>query len=286
MKTEGEKEYYEERSFKDYTAKVWRDSETLDCVLQVLRYGIPIYEMKKGPGGKFEIEHIFKVAEDDLKKIGSQSITTSAYSLGKDITGRGRPNLVIRAWTGGAHCCFDFYIFELAKEITLVAEIHGEDGEDSFLADLDGDDVAEFVGRDYAFAYWRTGFAQSPAPRVILRFQDGGYFVAGDLMATLAPSGEEIEKRVQEIRKDEEWEHGDPPEALWAFMLDLTYSGRADLVPDFCRKAWPEDVPGMDEFLEDFRAQLKMSQYWDQILDMNGGQILQEWLTDKVGVRT
>jgi len=274
-----ERERNQECSYLDWTAKVWRDPETLMWMLQVQRKGEVVYEKK---GGAYRIGLMYPDYPDQGRPPGYKN---DVIAMGKDITGYGIPDMVVSEWSEGAHCCLSFNIFELGEKIRLVDVIKAEDGDFSYFADLDHDGLPEFIGYDFAFAYWRTGFVQSPAPKIILHFRNGKYVIAGDLMKRSASSAEDIDKIIEQVRKDNSWAHSRPPEALWSFMLHLIYTGRADLVPNFCQGAWPKEVPGIDTFLEDFRAQLKESQYWSQIYEMNNRQVLEKWATDKKGER-
>jgi hypothetical protein len=43
--------------------------------------------------------------------------------MGRDITGDGKPNLVVEQWTGGVHCCTFFYVFEIADQLRYIATL-------------------------------------------------------------------------------------------------------------------------------------------------------------------
>ena len=76
-----------------------------------------------------------------------------------------------------------------------MATIDARHGGLAYFRDLDGDKKLEFIGNDFTFAYVYTDFADSPAPTIILRFQDDHYVLAGDLMRKPAPPASEIESR-------------------------------------------------------------------------------------------
>jgi hypothetical protein len=126
---------------------------------------------------------------------------------------------------------------------------------------------------DWTFAYWETSFAESPAPEVILRYQEGVYRPAIELMRQPAPDPAELEEQAQEIRADPEgWQQPSPPPLLWAEMLDLIYSGQAELAWSFLAQAWPPDVPGQEAFLRRFLAQLTTSPFWPELQTLNQNQ--------------
>jgi hypothetical protein len=193
---------------------------------------------------------------------------------GIDITGNGRPNLVIYEWTGGVHCCFVAHVLELGSPVRMLTEIDGRHSTPTFV-DLDGDSLPEVVLRDWAFEYWPGSFATSPAPKVILRWRNGQYVLDAKLMEVRAPSPEELRRKAEEIRNDEYWdsdvtspgqysEWSIPP---WLFQtaLDLMYGGHEELGRSFIRMAWSPKYPVDDVLLGEFEALLSQSPYWTAI---------------------
>ncbi len=187
-----------------------------------------------------------------------------AIPIGTDITGLGVPNLIVNKWSGGAHCCFSFEVIELGPRVRLVARINAEHSDYAHFQDIDHDGKYEFVGFDYAFAYWHTGFSQSPEPKIVLRFDGKKYVLAPDLMRKPAPSAAELRKTAKEIR-DGDWQHDYPPPELWGTMLDLIYTGNPDAAWKFASQAWVPGHVSKQKFLRDFCDQLARSQYFAQI---------------------
>ena len=243
---------------QEYTVRIYYDDKTGKGMFEILKKGKRVYQ--KSDESKFYIGSLPN-SEDE--------VSNDLIKMGNDITGNGIPNLVISEWTQGAHCCFNFDVFEFGQQFHFLAKIEAEDGDLSHFANLDGDSDLEFVGNDWTFAYWRTSFAASPTPDVILRFRDGAYKLVEDLMRKPAPSETELDAKIQEVQTSTSWQQQDPPEILWGEMLDLIYSGHADLAWQFFDKAWPANMPGKDGFLTDFRSQLAKSPYWSQIEHLN-----------------
>ncbi len=195
--------------------------------------------------------------------------------MGKDITGDGKPNLIVSEWTGGAHGGFYFYLFEISDDFRLLQTIaagnvrEGNDDTDRTVRfkDLDADGDVEMILADWTFAYHFTSFAQSPAPEVILTPQSGRYYLAADLMHKPPPSAEDLRGIAMEIRNDpERWYPGGPPPVrLWVEMLDLIFTGNEKSALELFDLAWKPGIDGKDKCLEDFRKRLATSRYWPEI---------------------
>ena len=252
-----------EQSFKQYEVRIYQDTERVlgEGSLEILKNGQRVYTKE---GGKFQVGSIYE-----------EEKTESLIPMGKDITGDKIPDLVISEFTGGAHCCSIFYIFSIGDKFKLIADIDAEDGDQSDFENLDGDNNLEFVTNDWTFAYWKTSFAESPAPKIILRYKDGAYHLASELMKTPPPKPEEMRRKAQEVKNDERW-HDEMreieeriPSSLWGYMLDLIYRGHKELARQFVDMAWPENKGGKEEFLEDFESQLSKSPYWPEVMALS-----------------
>lgn len=184
--------------------------------------------------------------------------------LGRDINGDGVPDAVVFEWSGGPHSDFVAHVFSVGKEVKLLATINGEHTVPKFI-DLDGDGVLEIELRDWTFAYWPECFASSPAPRVVLRWRDGQYRVAPDLMRTPAPSPRALRRQARAFRRDEAWQGGLPPVGLWHAVLDLLYGGHHAAAGQLIAGAWHRKQPQADALLGDFREWLALSSYWREL---------------------
>lgn len=244
--------FYKE-TFGDYVIKIVAPQYTLENILLVYKNNQLIY-IQRG-------EH--------LGIAGAYQYKDPLAPLGQDITGNGIPNMVIKEYTGGAHCCSLTYIFELGDVFRLVAVIPTTHSDGRFVH-LDDDDIPEFVFDDWHFAYWATPFAGSPSPEIILRYEDGVYRPAIDLLRRPAPEQAKLEKQAQRIQQSF-WESDGLPELL-EIMLDLIYSGHADLAWKFLDAAWPPDFAGKDEFLIAFLHELSANVYWPELQTLNVGQ--------------
>lgn len=189
---------------------------------------------------------------------------------GSDVTGDGRPDLLVVEWTGGAHCCAIFHLFALDPEVRLLASLDTADVGAAF-ADLDGAPGLEMETADPGWAYWYTSFADSPAPRVVLRWSDEtGWTPALDLMVAPAPSDEDLAAQAATVAASDRWGGGDFEPELWRVMLDLIYTGHGDLAWSFFDAAWPAGQGGKEAFARDFRCQLAAGPWWPALAAMNG----------------
>ena len=195
-----------------------------------------------------------------------------AELLGKDITGNGKPDIVIFEWTGGAHACFVARVIALdeqAGDCRLLAEIDGIDSLPRF-KDLDGDGVLEIVLHDMTFRYWPGCFANSPMPRVVLRWQNDKYVADARLTATPMPDSTELAAKAANIAQDPEWDRDRTgvyscwciPQSLFQTALDLMYGGHEEQGWEFIRLAWTPKYPLDQALSEELRGLLQHSPYW------------------------
>jgi len=263
---------HQEETVAPYVARVYFDAKAKDgsdAYFEILKDGKRVYVQKaRKKGEKFFIGTMYKEDPD-----------AAMVKMGMDITGAGQPDLVISEWFGGANCCLLFHIFEIGPTFKTLGTIDAEFG-DSGPHFLHPDKDSKSTGlaiqiHDWTFANWNTDFADSPAPKVLLRFSDNAYRVAPDLMRAPVLSASDLAARAAEVKsyapsaKGGTWPHDKVSPQLWATMLDLIYSGHADDAWKFLDDAWPPKVQGKDAFARDFRAQLAKSKYWAAVEAMN-----------------
>lgn len=189
--------------------------------------------------------------------------------MGPDITGNGQPDLVISEWSLGAHCCYTFHVFEIGDTFACIQSIDAGSSESAHFRNLDSMPDLEFVMNDWTFAYWYTNFADSPAPQVILKFNGRSYAFARELMKKDPPSEARLGNLTGSIRMMDDWRMGVPPMELWTQMIDLIYSGNMAHAWKLFDLAWPGNMEGKDEILLDFRAKLKESPFYQDLLSIN-----------------
>lgn len=96
----------QESTYEDYTVRVYRDPEAFEGAFSVFNDGNLVYAK---PG-------VFRIG-----LILEYMLQSELVAMGKDITGDGIGNLLISEWSGGAHCCYEYFIYSLAvlSHITL-----------------------------------------------------------------------------------------------------------------------------------------------------------------------
>ena len=243
-----------EARFRDYKVII---SESDESRVEIFKGATLVYAMDG---------HRFFIGSSD----GADGKKECATPIGMDITGEGQPDLVIHEYTGGAHCCSLFHIFEIGEKFRHIQTIELEDSSTDF-KNLDDDPALELPMNDWTFAYWKTSFADSPVPEVILKYSGGQYQMAPKMMKKLPRRQAELIETAAKIKSLPEWK--DPsqkfPSALWREMLNLIYTGNMAQAWKLFDLAWPEEMAGKQEFLEEFKAQFKKSLYWEQIQNMN-----------------
>jgi hypothetical protein len=201
-----------------------------------------------------------------IANFGSNSV------VGMDITGDGTPKVALSdqfgRLSGGS-----LWVFECGRKFRQIATVDSL-GTYPELKDLDGDGIPEIIASDDAFYHWPGGMDGEPMPEVILRWRNGKYVAARDLMYKPAPAKEQLDAMAVAIRSSPEWDAGSwwaPPE-LWTNAVALMYSGHESLGWEFVDKAWQPGFPGKDELLckerligHYLRSRLEDSVYWPDL---------------------
>lgn len=170
-------------------------------------------------------------------------------ATGSDINGDGQPEVVFEGYSGGAHCCWTYWIVSLENPPGLVAEIHNK----AVLRfrDIDSDGRLEIEGADGAFDYFDgLCHACSPFPRVVLDLQ-------GDNLADMTKAlwTPENEKSLRDLRQAitqndlREFMKADPAltsgtntatkQRILELVLAYLYSGRGQDAWKVLDEMWP-----------------------------------------------
>lgn len=243
-----------------------------------------IQTVRTEDGGCLEVRKsgviVYRESNDGAYGIGNRinnDLSTPVIPVGTDVTGGGVPDVIVWSWSGGAHCCLTFQVLQLGEKLLDVADISADDSVDAHFADLRHDGHYEFVGRDWAFAYWHASFAMSPAPEIILRpsglrISKGAgpndyyiYDLALDLMRKPTPSPANFRSLARQLAASNQWRDNGVPSKLWSAMLHFIYTGHPGLAWKLLDETWPNKRPGKGGFIGAFCDRLDYSHYSDDL---------------------
>ncbi len=190
------------------------------------------------------------------------------------ITSESEQDLVVEAFSGGAHCCFSIQIVTLAATLHVSPSLDLRDAGAALFA-LPGGKRFGLRSADESFAYRWASFASSPAPDILLRYDiDKGFAMAIDLMRKPAMTADELRQAAAKMRADKAaWaaEKDSPAAEYLRSVTDMIYSGNLNDALAYARAAWPEGRPGRKDFTDDLtQCALPSSPWWNAIAELNG----------------
>jgi len=94
-----------------------------------------------------------------------------------DLNGDKKSELLINAFTGGAHCCDEYMVVYGDEANPRVSGIISTNDIPFDIRDLNGDGIKELITANTNLAYEFTSFAASQFPVVIYHFRDGKFTV-------------------------------------------------------------------------------------------------------------
>lgn len=171
----------------------------------------------------------------------------------KDLDGDGSDELIVWAYSGGAHCCSQYYIYTRHPAFRRIGSIYTGNGGLQF-KDLDGDGVLEGVGNYDGLAYYDWSYAASPFPPIIFKWRDGGFVEETKAFPDL------LRERLETYLYPQPADPNDPDYkeqrfprvgAVLAYCILLDEEERAFAL---MKKLDPEMIPWMQEHREAIRA--------------------------------
>lgn len=188
---------------------------------------------------------------------------SSVHRLGRgdDLNGDGTPELVVFAYSGGAHCCYTVSILELSDPPILIATIDAQNG--MAIKPVTGDATRrgqyDFDIPEQSFDYWNAPHVSSPMPSVDYRLLNHQLVI--DLPAMLKPALEQnaLDAEAARVRALLAAPNSQLEPDLWRMLLDLIYTGHEPAALRFFNQAWPPERPGKEAFLAEFRSVLDKS---------------------------
>jgi len=260
----------ESTRFKDYTIRLYRQAdceaepESRIAGLEILKAGRRVYAET---GYSFALG--YPLDQD-------QPPDSVRPTVGMDFTGAGA-GLLVSEWSGGAHCCYTFHLFQLGDHFQALPVIPLLDADESAFARRPDVKGLVLATADYsAFAYFPTDFAGSPAGRVFLSFQDGKFRLDMSLMRADGPKGDDVMHCAALFRPSREWKTSQPI-GMWYYATDLIYTGNAAQAWRFLDAAWGGSRTDKKRYLDDYQRRLKKSVYYPELMQ------LQKTATSKIG---
>lgn len=214
---------------------------------------------------------MFLMAEDqkqyNLGQPGDARFKIPPVPNGVDLTGEGRPDMIVSSWSGGAHCCFNHFIFELEPKLRVLATIKDGDIDLAHFEKLGQDSGYYYVTSDI-WSYWPASFASSVTHKVFLRWNGVRFKLDLDKMRNPPPTSQQWKAALKDV--DDALKGGSNTReslgvTLWNTTLDLIYTGHSDLAWQFVREANPNALKGDNPSLVEFCSELKDSEYWPDL---------------------
>jgi hypothetical protein len=265
IKKQGDKAKLAAKAMEGLQIKTQKNADGGE-VLEVLKNGRKIYTQEVRP--KESIAYNVEGGDAKLPQAGA------------DITGDGKADMVVQVSSAKDSCSNSYEILSVVDDFSVLAEIKGLADGVKF-EDVDKDGKPEVIGHDCTFMDWWASFGESPAPKVILRYGDGAYVFAEDLMRKDAPTDAEMLSYVKKNKNSF-------ITYVWKYMLDLIYAGNGDAAWRFFDMvewdpSWEgqlvEDgadrtVSDKEDFKQAFKEHLTTSQYWSQLKSFNNWEML------------
>ena len=90
------------------------------------------------------------------------------------LLGSNEKQLIVAQFTGGAHCCYQYWIYELYPKFSLIFDGTKYEIGDGFdpiaFQDLDGDGRYEFTQKIMTFDYWLDCYTCTPQPSMVFKY--------------------------------------------------------------------------------------------------------------------
>lgn len=118
----------------------------------------------------------YQIFYNETPKLNSSAYTRFIGSVSlKDLDNNGNSEVIVKTFSGGAHCCTDITIYTLQNNQFIKTETGFLDGEGGAFEDLDGDGKFEFSTSDNSFLYAFSSYAGSFPPSLIYAFNKGKF---------------------------------------------------------------------------------------------------------------
>jgi hypothetical protein len=118
----------------------------------------------------------YRIFYNDVEYL-NQKVTIQGNSriFLKDLDNNDLAEVIVKTYSGGAHCCTTFRIYTWKDSAFIKTELEGLDSSGGEFRDLDGDKSPEFITMDQSFLYKFSSYASSFPPSLILKFNQGEF---------------------------------------------------------------------------------------------------------------
>ncbi len=248
---------------KPPTSSIFTDAAyELDQQRLIGPYAVRIWRNAAGNADSLGVDRILTVERADLPPVKVEFFQALGAETGRDLTGDGTPELVVKTFTGGAHCCFNTVIFSLGSTLTKLLDTPPGNcaGE---LQDLDGDGRYEFLTCDDGFAYVYCPYAASPSVTAVLAYEpERGYAPASPRFADVYAPAIAAHTQLAEAAQPGalgEWD-ATTKCAVLPLVLDYLYSGQSERAWDALDRYY--QAADRDQFRQSIEAALAASPYF------------------------
>ncbi|MFZ4575751.1 MAG: hypothetical protein ACOYN0_15255 [Phycisphaerales bacterium] len=179
----------------------------------------------------------------------------------EDLNGDGIQELLIVAYSGGAHCCYTVTLLELSTPPRVIATINAVNGMGAEKQES-GEILLNIA--DQSFDYWKAPHAGSPFPSVFYRLKSGRLEIAMERMLRADPdlAPDKLQALATEILATHANNPAELNSDMWRAMLDLMYAGREPEAWSFFDACWPDSRAGKEDFKKEFLDVLNSSVRW------------------------
>lgn len=118
----------------------------------------------------------YQIFSNNIHQIDAGVYTRYVGSISlKDLDGNGTSEVIIKTFSGGAHCCTSLNIYTWNNNKFIKLKTGFMDGEGGMFQDLDGDGKLEFITSDNLFLYRFSSYAASFPPSRIYALRNGKF---------------------------------------------------------------------------------------------------------------
>ncbi len=199
----------------------------------------------------------------------------------KDITGDRVPDVMIVENCGCSAGTSTYTLLSLGEEVKETFTTEDWLGEGAWgLEDVDDDGVYEAIGPDFPIMVRDQGYKWAgPSINVILKYKDGNFVYASDLMRREPPTRSEFLAQVERAKQDlgdykipdfGSYYTDGLPDSVSEYAINLIYTGNGELAHEFINMVFSDEEEEERDYLwRSLYTDLSGQSYWPQLAAMN-----------------